>query len=62
MNYNGLFVDPGEPKRPDPTGSGSGSATLLFSSNNCVNKIHDALLYDETAVWHAPPLANAPNT
>ena len=28
---SGIFPDPdlGDPKRPDPTGSGSGSATLL---------------------------------
>ena len=41
LNYTGLFVhkgsgsgifpnpDPGDPIRPDPTGSGSGSATLV---------------------------------
>ena len=46
LNYSGLFVDkgfgsgifpdPGDPKRPDPSGSGSGSATLL----KCTLSLH----------------------
>ena len=35
---SGIFLDtdPGDPKRPDPTGSGSRSATLVIIIMKCV--------------------------
>ena len=40
---SGIFPDPGDPKRPDPTGSGtgSGSATLVFTHSLIGYKIVD---------------------